>query len=135
MAFSNVIKEAAKYMSIPIPGKGKSLYTKHFASGIMVTDDLILPIKADDVKGEWLFVPSDGKRGGTTRVEKCFPYIREWEGEVTFYILDDIITEQVFLQALTAAGNIIGIGRFRPSNWGVYGRFEITDYKWEDIEF
>jgi len=135
MAFSNAIKEAAKYLSLPIPGKGKSLFTKHFEAGVLVVDPLILDIKKDEVEGEWVFVPSDGRRGGTTRVEKCFPFIPEWEGEITVHILDDIITEDVFKHVLQAAGSLIGVGRFRPRNWGYYGRFEIKRIEWSEVDY
>lgn len=130
MAFKNAIAEAAKFMSIQIPGKGKSTYTKHFEAGVLVTDPLPLPITKEDVQGEWLFVPSDGKRGSGSRVDKCFPVIPEWSGDVTFYVLDDIITREPFERHLEAAGKFIGIGRFRPRNNGFYGRFSVEAISW-----
>lgn len=130
-AFKNCLSEAAKYMSIQIPGKGKSTYTKHFEAGVLVVDPVVLDIKAEDVNGEWLFVPADGRRGSGKRVEKCFPVIPEWQGVVQFFILDEIITEEVFLKTLTGAGRFIGIGRFRPRNNGFYGRFDIKGLDWE----
>lgn len=130
MSFANSLKEAAKYLSIPVPGKGKSLFTKHFEAGVMVPEPLQLPIKKEDVDEEWVFVPSDGQRGGSTRVDKCFPLIREWEGTVTFYIMDDVITQDVFRQVLETSGALIGIGRFRPRNWGYYGRFIVEEIEW-----
>jgi hypothetical protein len=125
MAFKNALAEAAKFMGIQIPGKGKSTYTKHFEAGVLVVNPLPLGLSKDDVQGEWLFVPSDGRRGSGSRVDKCFPVIPEWSGEVEFYVLDDIITEDVFRQHLEAAGQFIGIGRFRPRNNGYYGRFAV----------
>tara|TARA_Y100000310_G_scaffold177357_1_gene177436 strand:+ start:5231 stop:5794 length:564 start_codon:yes stop_codon:yes gene_type:complete len=133
MAFANSLKEAAKYLALPVPGKGKSTYTKHFESGVLVTDPLILPIKKADVLSEWVFVPSDGMRGGGRRVEKCFPLIPRWTGSVSFYILDDIITEDIFRQVLIASGSLIGIGRFRPRNMGYYGRFEIVKLQFGSV--
>ena len=94
-------------------------------------DPLVLPIKKDEVEGEWLFVPSDGKPGGSTRVSKCFPLIHEWQGEVTWYVLDETITEDVFRRHLVEAGNFIGVGRFRPARGGFYGRFVTEDVKWD----
>ncbi len=132
MVFANSIKEAAKYLSLSIPGKSKQTFTKHFEAGVLVTDSIVLPIKKGEVEGEWLFVPSNGQRGGGSRVEKCFPIIREWKGTVTFYILDDIITEDVFKRVLDTCGNLIGIGRFRPRNLGYYGRFKVVDVKWRE---
>lgn len=130
MAFKNCLSEIAKFLSVQIPGKGKATYTKHFEAGILVMDPLVLPIKKDEVQGEWLFVPSDGKRGGGSRVDKCFPVIHEWNGKVTFHILDETITEDVFVQHLKEAGNFIGIGRFRPRNNGFYGRFAVDKVEW-----
>lgn len=130
MAFKNALSEAAKFMSIQIPGKGKSTYTKHFEAGILVLEALVLPIQKDEVDGETLFVPADGKRGGSTRVKKTFPVIHHWEGDVTFHILDEIITQDAFERHLTAAGQFIGIGRFRPRNNGIYGRFKINRLEW-----
>ena len=132
MQFANSLKEAAKYLSIQIPGRGKSTYTKHFEAGVMVADNLVLPVKAADVEGEWISVPSDGVRGSGKRVAKCFPRIDEWEGSVPYWILDDIITEDVVMQVLKVSGSLIGIGRFRPRNLGFYGRFVVKELSWQD---
>lgn len=130
MSFKNCLSEAAKYKSIQIPGKGKSTYTKHFEAGVLVVDPLELPITKETISHEWLHVPSDGRRGGTTRVEKCFPLVPSWRGEVEFLVLDEIISEEVFEEHLKDAGSFIGMGRFRPRNNGFYGRFSVESIKW-----
>lgn len=130
MAFKNCLSEAAKYLGIQIPGKGKSTYTKHFEAGVLVLEELVLPVKKEDVTGLWLFVPADGKRGSGKRVDKCFPVIQEWAGDVQFHVLDETLTEDVFLQHLQEAGKFIGIGMFRPRNNGFYGRFVVEKLKW-----
>jgi hypothetical protein len=131
MAPKNCLSEAAKFLGMQIKGKGKRTYTRHFESGLLITDPLVLPIKAEDVAGEWRFVPADGKRGDGKRVWKCFTVIPAWEGDLTIYVLDDTITEKVLLAHLECAGNFIGIGRFRPANNGFYGRFSVTSLHWE----
>lgn len=131
MAFKNCIAESAKYLSLRIPGKGKSTYTKHFESGILVLEGLQLPILKKDVPGTELFLPSDGKRGGGSRVLKIMPTIPEWEGTVAFHILDETITEDIFRHVLEESGKFIGIGFFRPSRNGIWGRFEVVDVKWK----
>lgn len=131
MSFKNCLSEAAKYLSIQIPGKGKATFTKHVESGCLVTDGLDLGIKKEDVKGEWLFVPSDGVRGSGKRVEKCFPVIHEWGGQVVFHVLDETVTQDVFKHILEQAGAFIGIGRFRPRNNGFYGRFKVDSVSWK----
>jgi hypothetical protein len=130
-ALKNCLSEAAKYLSMRVPGKGTSTYTKCFEAGVLVIDPIDLGIKAQDVEGLWLFVPSDGKRGGGKRVDKCFPVIPAWEGLATFYVLDETITEGVFRTHLEEAGKFIGIGFFRPRNNGFYGRFEVVEIEWD----
>jgi hypothetical protein len=131
MSFKNCLSEAAKYKSIQIPGKGKSTYTKHFEAGVLVYDPLVLNYTAETIGFEWLHVPSDGMRGGTKRVMKCFPVIPKWSGKVEFWILDEIINEEVFRSHLDDAGSFIGVGRFRPRNNGFYGRFKVESVTWK----
>lgn len=130
MAFKNCLSEAAKFLSIQIPGKGKSTFTKHFEAGVLVLEPMSLGVKAEDVAGEWLFVPASGRRGDGKRVSRCFPLFPEWQGEVVFHIFDDTITKEVFVEHLREAGRFIGIGRFRPRNNGFYGRFEVLNVTW-----
>lgn len=132
MMFKNALSAAAKYRGEQIPGKGKSNYTKHFEAGIFVNEPMPLGVKKDDVAIEALYVPSDGRRGGTTRVIKNFPKIEKWGGTVTVHILDEIITKDVFERHLADAGNFIGVGRFRPRQNGYYGRFDAEVVSWED---
>lgn len=125
-AIKNCLAEAAKFLSIQIVGKGKSTYTKHFEAGIMVLDPVSLGVHIDKVRGESLFVPADGRRGGPRRVTKTFPFIEPgWTGSTTIYVVDETITEPVLRKHLVEAGNLIGIGRFRPRNNGSYGRFAL----------
>jgi len=130
LQFCNSLKESAKYANKQIPGKGKSTYTKHFEAGVMVVKPLLLPLKKNDVQSEAVHVPADGTRGGTKRVMKYFPFIPEWEGKVEYLIMDDIITEDVFKEILVISGTLIGIGHFRPRNWGYYGRFDVKKIEW-----
>jgi hypothetical protein len=130
MAFKNCLSEAAKYRSMPIPGQGKKTYTAKIEAAVLVVTPLVLDITRETIGHEWLHVPSDGRRGGTTRVEKCFPVVTSWAGQVEFMILDNIITEEVFQEHLEDAGSYIGIGRFRPRNNGFYGRFKVESIDW-----
>lgn len=133
MAIKNCLAEAAKYLSMQVPGKGKATYTKHFEAGVMVTESPILPINAKDVEGVRYFVPASGKRGDGKRVWKTFPIIPTWEATVTFIVLDHAITKEVFVQHLSQAGNFIGIGWFRPRNNGTFGRFKAELLDWDEI--
>lgn len=128
-AFKNCLDAAAKYLGRQIPGKGKSTYTKHFVSGVLVREPLALNIKKQQVRGEWRHVPADGQPGGAKRVLKCFPIIASWSGEVTFTVLDQIVTAEVLKEHLDVAGQFIGLGSFRPQNRGIYGRFAVDSVR------
>jgi len=139
MAFKNCLAEAAKFKSIQIPGKGKSTYTKHFEAGVLVMQPLVLPVSKDDVQanGQYkntLHLPSDGQRGGSKRVVKHFPIIREWSGDVEFFVLDEIIDNATFETHLVDAGQFIGIGTFRPRHNGYFGRFTVEKVKWSNAK-
>jgi hypothetical protein len=133
LMFKNALAGAAKYISMQIPGKGKQTFTKHFEAGLMVPGQINTDVKKEKMDYLQLFVPSDGKRGGTKRVMKYFPIIHEWEGDLEVLILDEIITKEAFIKHLTCAGQFIGVGSFRPRNNGMYGRFTFDekDVKWD----
>jgi hypothetical protein len=134
-AIKNCVAEAAKFMNISVPGKGKSTYTKHVEAGTACVRPVALGIRADDVDNENLFLPADGKRGSGTRVWKTYPIIREWGGEVEIIVLDETVlqtsraTQNPVLQDIVeGAGQYIGLGRFRPRNNGYYGRFTVENF-------
>jgi hypothetical protein len=135
MMVKNVIAEAAKYRSEKIPGKRNATYTKHFEAGVMVLDNIPLGINSDSDKiiKNSQFVPSDGRRGGTTRVLKNFPTIdKGWKAKAEIFIIDETITRETFENHMRDAGAFIGIGTFRPRNNGYHGRFTTKILSWED---
>lgn len=125
MALKNCLSEAAKFLSLQIPGKGKATYTKHFEAGVLIVEGFEIDVKAADVPGEELFVPADGVRGSGKRVKRIFPRIDEWAGAFEIIVADETITKSVLARHLKEAGSLIGIGRFRPRNNGYYGRFVV----------
>lgn len=150
-AFKNCLSEAAKFMSISIPGKGKATYTKNFEAGVLAMKPMMLtvlqdpknpkskrvPLHKDLVECESLFLPSDGRRGGPKRVDKYYPFFPEWEGDVEFHVVDETVLQStvadkdktVFEHVLEGGGQFIGIGRFRPRMNGWYGRFKVESFK------
>jgi len=130
MAFKRSLERAAKYLRMRIPGKDRSEFGKHFLSGVLVVEGLVLPETRDTVQSEQLPLSGSGKPGGMD-VLKTMPLISQWSGVVTYYVLDEVISEEVFLRHLTEAGSFIGIGRFRPANGGYYGRYEVAKLVWK----
>lgn len=130
MAFKMAVDKAAAFLGMKVKEKGRATYTKHFLAGVLVIDNCPIATKKEDVEPEWLFVNSDGVRGSGKRVWRCFPLIREWSTDVTFYIADETIGKEVFETHLREAGKFIGIGRFRPERGGYKGRFEVVKTAW-----
>jgi hypothetical protein len=131
MAFSGCIKEAAKFLNKKIPGKRNETWTKHFESGVIVSTPLNTGINVNDLQRYPVHCSSDGTPGGKTRVMRYFPVVNEWKGTITVTVLDDMIDKEIFSEVIVTAGSLIGIGTFRPRNRGYFGRFEITNIKWE----
>lgn len=132
MAFKQSIVAAAKLMNEKIPGKRNQTWAKQFECGVLIGDGIVTDSKIEDVSSERLFVPSDGKRGGGTRVYRRFPRIDQWSGVLTWWVTAPEIIESVFRRYMDAAGLMIGIGRFRVERGGFYGRFKVNKIEWPE---
>ena len=134
MAFKQCLDTVAKRLGEQIPGKGKSTYTKHFVGGVQCLEDVRLEgWTKDAVPSVTINANSDGVRGSGKRVKRTFPIVASWKAEVQFAILDDVITPEVFERFFTEAGRFTGVGRFRPENGGMNGRFRPTKFKYENL--
>lgn len=133
MGFKFSLDGAAAMLRERIKEKGTSEWGKVFKSGILVTEGLALPVRKDEIDGLWLPMNADGRRGSGKRVDRCMPTVPSWEGEVTYYLLNSAIQEDVFERHLREAGNFIGIGQFRPQNGGYNGRYEVVKLKFQTM--
>lgn len=139
------LAEAAKRLSIKIPGKGKATYTKNILSGVIAADRIWLEvppadggkkwtrIKMEDAAMEGFLANSDGRRGSGSRVFRRFPILHEWRAEAILQLIDDEVPTEVFERCLREAGNLIGVGRFRPQNGGYFGRFTCDSVRWSGV--
>ena len=93
-------------------------------------DNLPLGVKPESLEGERLFVNSDGVKGGGKRVTRIYPTLSAWEAPAIVYILDEIITKEVFVEHLEVAGLMIGVGMHRAENGGFKGRFRHAKLTW-----
>jgi hypothetical protein len=68
-------------------------------------------------------------RVGTAKVPRCRPLFYEWSFEVTGLIDTEILDFADFKAVVTVAGQIIGLGDWRPEKGGSYGKFtaDVTD--------
>lgn len=133
MALKMSVDEAVKRLNIGIKGRGKSTYTKYFVAGQICEADVPIGLAKDDLDYIDIWANADGVRGSGKRVRRRFPIIKEWAGVARFAILDDVIPTEVFEKALTEAGRLVGIGRFRPEKGGFLGRFHVEDFKWSTV--
>ena len=131
MAFKQCLDNAAKKSGMQIPGKGKSTYSKFFTADCICDNNVpLVGIFKKDVPSVRIPANVDGKRGSGKRVWRTFPQIAQWKATAHFTILDDTITPAVFEKIMKLAGNSIGIGRFRPENGGLNGRFIPIKFTW-----
>jgi hypothetical protein len=134
MAFKQALDSVAKRLGDQIPGRGKNTYTKHFAAGVICESDVPLNVGLGSAAPSiTISANSDGKRGSGKRVDRTFPQWPSWQATATFAILDDTVTPPVFERHLTEAGRFVGIGRFRPENGGLNGRFRPLSFRWRDV--
>lgn len=135
-SLTQAIAEAAKYSKRQIPGQGKATWTAKFKSGIMLTEGLVnTGIKQEEIGYVDIMCDAQGKTGSavSSRVPRRFPQVASWSARFDVWILDPIITPEVFSEMVGIAGMFIGIGRWRPvMNGGQNGRFTLADMKWED---
>jgi hypothetical protein len=123
--FKRALEESAKFLGLPIKGKGKATYTKHFLSGVQVLHDLPLGVKREDLTPVPISCNVDGKRGSGSRVTRRFPVVQKWAGQITVLVVDELITEDVLKEHLVKAGLLIGIGSFRIAKGNSSGGFTL----------
>lgn len=124
-AFKFAISAAARYLNDKISGQGNKTYAKKFDCGIMIIDDVPIGWNIKDATKKTLLVSSTGQKNGGTKVIKHFPQFPKWSGKLRVYILDDIITKEVLVRHVEAAGTFIGIHQYRPEKGGTNGRFTV----------
>ena len=133
MAFKFALMDAAKYLGETIPGKGKKTWTGYFTSAVQIDNDLVLPLKKDQLAKVRINAHVSGDRKSGKRVLRTFPLVLSWKGTLEVYILDETITKEIFGRVLEYAGKFIGIGRFRPQNGGFNGRFVVKKIEWKKL--
>jgi hypothetical protein len=126
---------AARYSKRQIVGQGKATWTKKFEAGISIPENPALNIEPTDdklVRKVVILSNADGVRGSGKRVPRRFPSVARWQATFDVWILDPIITEEIFRDMLVLAGMYVGLGRFRPEKGGTNGRFKLEKLTWKD---
>lgn len=130
MAFKQCMDSAAKKLSMKIPGQKNKTFTKFFVCDVVCSNNVPLGVHKDKVQKITINAHANGVRGSGTRVKRFFPIVTEWSCSVPFTIMDDTVTKDIFEETFSVAARSIGIGRFRPENGGLNGRFNIIRFNW-----
>ena len=130
-AFKFDIADAAKRLAIKIPGKRQQTYTKNVLSGVICANPVMLGIKRDALKCEVIYAHANATRSPGARVFRRFPITpKDWKSVLVVDVIDDEIPSAVIERCVEEAGNLLGVGRFRPANGGYLGRWKVVRVKW-----
>lgn len=107
------------YMKAKVGGKSKSMK--------------IIVAATFEPSEERIFIPdydqvdkrSTINRNVKARVIVIRPKWSNWEAEFTLKVHEDTLTLQTIKELFSFAGQYVGIGSFRPTNNGLFGRFEL----------
>jgi hypothetical protein len=95
-------------------------------SGIIIEEDAELiytgPKNIEKLYAQGMHIHRVAARVGTARVMRTRPIFREWSAKIAITHDESVIDEPEIFQILNAAGQLVGIGDWRPR----FGRFEVA---------
>jgi hypothetical protein len=111
---------AGSYLKAKVGGRSKSMKVIVAAMFIPTPEQIILPdYNAIDKR-------SAVNKNIKGRVICIRPKWTNWEAEFQLNVYEDTITKETISQLFEYAGSLVGIGSFRPTNNGMFGRFELV---------
>lgn len=113
---------AGTYVKAKVGGRAKSM-KQIVAAMFMVNPDHIELPDYDQIDKR-----SAVNRNVKARVICVRPKWSVWEVEFTLLVMNDTLTQETIKSILEYAGDYVGIGSFRPTNNGMFGRFEIKEF-------
>lgn len=95
-------------------------------AGLMIDDEIIFFTKPDtwEVDSRAVVIPSTGGRIVCHR-----PRLDKWCLNFTLTLDTQMFTTKFVRLVIDDAGSKVGLGDFRPSRKGIYGRFVVTGWK------
>ena len=109
---------------IKVKGQGKATYSKLFGSMVSI-EEFEIPHKKQDYEIFKCLVVIPSTKG---RVMRYRPKFNEWVLEF-HVIFEEEIPKEVIKEALEIAGKYVGIGDWRPSKKGKFGKFQVTKFQ------
>lgn len=117
---------AGTYVKSKVGVRSKSM-KQTVASMFMVTPDEIILPEYDTIDKR-----SAVNQRVKARVIKIRPKWMNWEVEFTLNVMENSLTKETIQSIIEYAGSYVGIGSFRPTNNGMFGKFEVISI--ESIE-
>jgi len=117
------LNDKGKLAKYQIVGQGKMTYKNLMGSGAVIIDpDMILHEKQDwEIDRRPVVIQR-------ARIVRERPMLKEWALEFTIEYDEDEIHKGTLKEIMDYAGRRVGIGDFRPSNGGPFGRFIVTKF-------
>lgn len=111
---------AGSYLKAKVGGRSKSMKILVAACFSVSPDEIIIP-EFDAIDRR-----SAVNRNIKARVIVVRPKWTNWEAEFELMVQEKTITKETIKELIEIAGNLVGIGSFRPTNNGSFGRFKLT---------
>lgn len=111
---------AGSYLKAKVGGRSKSMKILVAACFTVSPDEIIIP-EFDSIDRR-----SAVNKNIKARVIVVRPKWVEWEAEFELIIQEKTITKETVSELIKIAGNLVGIGSFRPTNNGGFGRFMLS---------
>jgi len=104
---------------------GKASLGKKVASGITLGSALTLTLNKKPLQKYEVSIMKGVNPSTRGVVALIRPLIPKWEAVITVIYNNDILTEAQVLDVIAKAGQLVGIGDFRPEKKGTYGTFAV----------
>lgn len=112
---------AGSAVKAKVGGRSKSMKTIVAAMWMVTPEEIQLPdYNAIDKR-------SAVNKNVKARVISVRPKWTNWNAEFVLDVGEKSTTKEMVTQIIEYAGNYVGIGSFRPTNNGMFGRFEIEE--------
>lgn len=112
---------AGTYMKAKVGGRAKSMKVIVAATFQPTPEEILLP-DFDTIDKR-----SAVNKNVKARVMVVRPKWTEWSASFTLNVYEDTITKETISQLMTYAGSYVGIGSYRPTANGLFGRYEVED--------
>lgn len=114
---------AGTYMKAKVGGRSKSMKVIVAATFMPSPEEILIP-DYDSIDKR-----SAVNKNIKARVMVVRPKWTDWSAEFTLNVYESTITKETIRQLLDYAGNYVGIGSYRPTANGLFGRFETVKIK------